>query len=165
MMEGVRSWLLTLIAVSVLCALADSLMPAGAVKQVGKLVCGLVILCAVLSPVAGLDLEGGRDWLEDYFAGLEVREGELKEQVDQGMKPIIEQEYAAYIVDKAARLGVRCTAKVSCGMDENGLYLPWEAEVTGAITDVQQSRLTQAIEEELGVPMERQHYHSGEGAP
>ena len=50
-------------------------------------------------------------------------------------------------------------------MDENGLYLPWEAEVTGAITDVQQSRMTQTIAEDLGVPMERQHYHSGEGAP
>ena len=69
MMEGVRSWLTLLITASVLCAVVDSLMPAGAVKQAGRLVCGLVLLCAVLAPVPGLDLEAGQRWLENYQIG------------------------------------------------------------------------------------------------
>ena len=55
------------------------------------------------------DLEGGQRWLEEYHLGLEDRTQELERQVDEQMKTIIEQEYAAYIVDKAAELGLTCT--------------------------------------------------------
>ena len=52
MMGAVRSWLLAVIAVSLLCAVAEALMPSGAVKRVGRLVCGLVLVGAILSPAA-----------------------------------------------------------------------------------------------------------------
>ena len=58
-MGAVRSWLLTVIAASLICALADALMPPGAVRRVGRLVCGLVLLGAILTPLARLDLSGG----------------------------------------------------------------------------------------------------------
>ena len=63
-MTAVRSWLLAVIAVSLLCAVADALMPQGAIKRVGKLVCGLVLIGAVLSPGASLDAEEGQRWLD-----------------------------------------------------------------------------------------------------
>jgi len=164
-MAGARGWLLAIISASILCAVADSLMPAGPVKRVGRLVCGLVLLCAVLSPAADLDLAGGRDWLEDYFAGLEAGRMALGERVDQEMKVIIEQEYAAYIVDKAAEMGLTCAARVSCRAEEAGLYVPDGTEVAGAGSDEGQSRLTRLIEEDLGVPLERQVYYSEEELP
>lgn len=165
MMDGARGWLLTIISASILCALADSLMPAGAVKRVGRLVCGLVLLCAVLSPLAELDLAGGQDWLEDYFAGLELRQAELGSQVNEGMKVIIEEKYAAYIVDKAAEMGLTCTVRVSCRMGEDGLYVPDRMAAAGSFSDVEQSRLTQIVQEDLGVPLERQVYYNEEGSP
>ena len=105
-MEVVRAWLLSLIAVSLLCASAGALMPKGAVRQVGRLVCGLVMLAAILSPVARLDAAEGRRWLAGYFASVEQRRAGLEETVNNQMKHIIEGEYAAYIVDKAAELGL-----------------------------------------------------------
>ena len=108
MMAGVGSWLLSITGASVLCALADGLMPAGPVRRVGRLVCGLVLLAVILAPLAQLDLEGGQRWLEEYHLGLEDRTQELERQVDEQMKTIIEQEYAAYIVDKAAEMGKDC---------------------------------------------------------
>lgn len=164
-MDGVRSWLLTIISASILCALADSLMPAGAVKRVGRLVCGLVLLCTVLSPVASLDLEGGQDWMGDYFSEVGEQKSELKEQVNEGMKIIIEQRFAAYIVDKAAEMGLTCTAQVSCREGEDGLYLPDKTQVYADLSDVDQSRMTRIIQEDLGVPLERQTYHSEEELP
>lgn len=110
MMAGVGSWLLSITGASVLCALADGLMAAGPVRRVGRLVCGLMLLAVILAPLAQLDLEGGQRWLEEYHLGLEDRTQELERQVDEQMKTIIEQEYAAYIVDKAAELGLTCTA-------------------------------------------------------
>lgn len=79
MMAGVGSWLLSITGASVLCALADGLMPAGPVRRVGRLVCGLVLL-AVTSPLwpnwsgRGAVLAGG------YHLGLEDRTQELERQ-------------------------------------------------------------------------------------
>lgn len=163
-MAGGREWLLTIISASLLCAVADSLMPDGSVKQVGKLVRGLVLLCAVLMPAAHFDLADGQQWMEDYLATLEQQEEELREQYGMGLKAVIEEECAAYIVDKAADLGVICTAQVYCRL-EDGLYLPDETQVTGKFTDVAQSQLTQLIWEDLGVPAVRQTFYDGEGPP
>ena len=165
MMAGVGSWLLSITGASVLCALADGLMPAGPVRRVGRLVCGLVLLAVILAPLAQLDLEGGQRWLEEYHLGLEDRTQELERQVDEQMKTIIEQEYAAYIVDKAAEMGLNCTARVSCRAEENGLYLPDRTEVAGPLSQEERGRLSQLIQEELGVPADRQAYYSGEELP
>lgn len=162
-MGAVRGWLLALIAASLLCALAGALMPSGGVKQVGRLVCGLTLLAAILQPLAGLDMAEGQQWLADYFAALELRETELEETVDGQMKVIIEQRCAAYIVDKAAQLGAACSARTECRRD-GGLYLPQRVEVTGAVPPPLQSELVQIIVRDLGVPEEQIDF-SEEEAP
>lgn len=155
MMEAVRGWLLTVISVSLLCAVASALMPPGAVRRVGKLVCGLVLLAAVLSPAGEVDTDVGRRWLEDYFAGLGRRTEELEETVDSQMKHIIEQECAAYIVDKAAQMGMECSARVECRAGEEGVYLPVRTEVSGSLTEEDRARLFQIVQEDLGIPKDR----------
>ena len=165
MIEGVRSWLLSVIAVCLLCALADALMPRGPVKKAGRLVCGLVLLCAMLAPLPGLQLETGQAWLEDYFAGLEQQKQNLKETADAGTKGIIEEQYSAYIVDKAKELDLVCQVRVTCRTDADGLTVPDGVEVAGRLSDEEQSRLTRIIEEELLVPPERQTYYSEEELP
>lgn len=164
-MGAVRGWLLTVIAASLICALADALMPQGAVRRVGRLVCGLVMLAAILSPLTELDISGGQRWLEDYLASLENREAELTETVNGQMKVIIEQKYAAYIVDKAAQLGVACSVQVECELTEEGLYLPARARVSGALTEGERAQITQIIREDLGVPESEQMYITEEDVP
>ena len=165
MIEGVRSWLLSIIAVCLLCALADALMPRGPVKKAGRLVCGLVLLCAMLAPLPGLQLETGQAWLEDYFAGLEQQKQNLKETADAGTKGIIEEQYSAYIVDKAKELDLVCQVRVTCRTEADGLTVPDGVEVAGRFSDEEQSRLARIIEEELLVPPERQAYYSEEELP
>ena len=143
MMAGVGSWLLSITGASVLCALADGLMPAGPVRRVGRLVCGLVLLAVILAPLAQLDLEGGQRWLEEYHLGLEDRTQELERQVDEQMKTIIE---------------LTCTARVSCRAGEEGLFLPERAEVSGFLTEGERERLSLVIQEDLGIPEEEQAY-------
>ena len=164
-MTAVRSWLLAVIAVSLLCAVADALMPQGAIKRVGKLVCGLVLIGAVLSPGASLDAEEGQRWLDSCLSGAEWREEELKSEVNSQMKTIIEQEYAAYIVDKAAGLGLTCTVQVECALSEDGLYLPVRTEVAGPQTAEVQAQLIRIISEDLGVPDSAQIYIDKEELP
>ena len=165
MMGAVRGWLLAVIAVSLLCAVADALMPPGGVRRVGRLVCGLVLMGAVLSPVVELDVEGGRRWLEDYLASVHSREAELTQTVESQMKVIIEQEYAAYIVDKAAQLGLTCSVQVECGLSEEGLYLPARARVSGALTERERDQIVRLIGTDLGIPESEQLYMTEEDVP
>ena len=154
MMGAVGRWLTAVISVSLLCAMAGALMPQGAVKQVGRLVCGLVLLAAILSPLRELDVDAGRRWLDSYLDSTGQWEAALKETVNRQMKTIIEEEYAAYIVDKAAQLGLRCTLRVECRETEEGLYLPLRAEVCGPLSDSDQTLLIRLIAEDLGIPEE-----------
>ncbi|MCI8552294.1 MAG: stage III sporulation protein AF [Lawsonibacter sp.] len=154
MMGAVGRWLTAVISVSLLCAMAGALMPQGAVKQVGRLVCGLVLLAAILSPLRELDVDAGRRWLDSYLDSTGQWEAALKETVNRQMKTIIEEECAAYIVDKAAQLGLRCTLRVECRETEEGLYLPLRAEVCGPLSDSDQTLLIRLIAEDLGIPEE-----------
>lgn len=165
MTAGLRNWLTSLIAVSILCAGADALMPSGGPKRVGKLLCGLVLLCTVLMPLSRLDLEGSTQWLEDWWAELECRGGELAEQAEDAARPVIEARYAAYITDKAARLGLPpVSARVTCRAAGEGVLLPGRAEIAGALTAEERETLTAALREEWGLE-EDQVCYEGEEMP
>ena len=125
---------------------------------------GVVLLWAILSPAVRLGGVDAGQWLEDYLAGLELRESELEEQVGNGMKSIIEQETAAYIVDKAAEMGLTCTARVSCQAAEGGVYVPSQTQVAGVLSQAERDRISQMIQADLGVPAQRQFYYE-EGLP
>lgn len=57
------NWLTGVTAAAILCALANSLMPDGPVRRVGRLACGLAVLAAVLGPVLRLEpMERRRGW-------------------------------------------------------------------------------------------------------
>ena len=155
MMEGLRLWLTGVTAAAILCALAEALMPQGAVRQVGRLACGLVMLAAILRPLVRLEIPDPAQWLRDWQTAHTVQLQSLEEQRDQSMKSIIEQSLAAYIVDKAAQLGASCTAQVACRQEEAGVFLPYEAQIQGELTPAQQEALAAALEEELAIPRDR----------
>ena len=160
MMAGVQLWLRSVLAVSLLCALADALTPQGGVKRVQRLVCGLVLAAAALGPAVRLDVEGGRRWLETCLEDLELRRDQLEEET--GMKSIIERSFAAYIVDKAAQLGLSpVQARVEC-REEDGVYLPQRLWVSGPLAQEEREELSRALEEELGVAREAQTYDEEE---
>lgn len=153
MIETLRGWLLGLISVSLACALAGALMPSGAVKRVGRLVCGLAMMLAILAPLARVDVASGEDWVEQFLSQTRQREEELEEQVGEQLKVIIEQRCAAYIVDKAALLGLTCSAQVEC-QEAEGTYLPVRAVVVGSMSETDRVKLWAVIIQDLGIPEE-----------
>ena len=57
-MSALRDWLLGVVAAALAVALAQAITPEGAVKRIGRLAGGLVLLLAVVKPVG--DLAAGR---------------------------------------------------------------------------------------------------------
>lgn len=153
-MGVIKDWLLSVTAAALIVALAQALVPEGAVKKIGALVGGMVLLTVLLRPVAALDTEALTRWTAAYtpVGDTEINQGE------QMMKSLIAQKTSAYIVDKGTALGFVCEAAVRVESDESGWPVPWEAEISGDFSREQRSALSQVLEEELGIPTERQYF-------
>ena len=152
-----KTWLMRVIAAAILCTLAQDLSPKGSVKQVGRLVCAMVLLCAVLSPIKTLDVAAGGQWLTDYRAALADSRAALAEQGEEIQMAVIAEKYRAYIEDKGAQLGLKCQAQVDC-REEGEIYVPDRVQVTGDLAQGDWDGLRRCLEEELGVPPERQSF-------
>lgn len=161
-MELVRQWLLGATCASLMAALAEGLMPKGPVRQVGRLVCALVILCAVLRPVLGLDVPDAGRMLADLRGEVADSRMRLEQDSGQMLKTLIERESGAYIVDKAAELGAECQAQVECVLGDGGVWLPDRARVIGPLSGEQRQRLTAQIHSGLGISPDRLVYAGGE---
>jgi len=158
-MGALKEWLMAVIAISLLCAAADSLMPPGAVKKMGKLVCSLSVLCVTISPLAAVRGETLTDWMEGISGQMDELRAGLEEEAGQNQKAVIEEHCAAYISDKAAELGIVCRVEVDCVSHPDGLWLPACVRLWGEFDDVAQSRLTELLERQLGIPAAEQSYY------
>lgn len=150
-----RTYLMGVVAAAMAVALAQALTPEGAVKKIGRLVGGIVLLLAVVKPLNGLIVGGGTvpvaGWLSPSV--------QTEEDDGQGvLKELIARQTGAYIEDKGHALGVECTAQVIVVEGEGDWPYPWSVEVTGSWTREGQSALAEVIEEELAIPAERQSF-------
>lgn len=157
-MELVRQWLLGVACTAMVLALVDSLVPAGNTKKVCRLAGGLALLVAAVGPVLRIDEEFLSHAIEEYQAMGQNYEKILEGKNALLYQTIIEDTAAAYIVDKAEEFGISCQAEVTFSYDEDGVPSPWEVTARGRWTEEQRAELSRLVEEELGVPIQRQYY-------
>ena len=159
MIGAVREWLTSVVVVSLLLASAQSLVPEGSLKRIASFTGGLILLLAMLRPLADF---GGGERINLDFDGLaqeiEARRAELDQEGNTLLAQGIASKTAAYIWDKAASLGLSVTVRVETAPGEDGIPLPWSAEVTGE----RSAELAAYMERELGIPRERQVWHEEE---
>ena len=162
-MELLRQWLTGVTCAAIIVALADSLMAGGTVRRIGRLAGGLLLLAAVVKPVLEVDL----NVLSAASLRLEAEAAAVPAAEEAGldlMKSIIGEETGAYILDKAAELGISCQeVRVTCAVEENGVPYPASVVVLGDMTQEEQDRLSRRIEADLAIPAERQTYETGGG--
>ena len=158
MTEWLFSWIRSLIAASLVSALALQLTPPGSVKKVTRFACGILLACTMLSPVLRTDDTSFSLALDDYRRTVAELTDDLEEQENQLLRTYIEQKTAAYILDEAQSLGMpepAVSVKVKWG-DES--WVPYEAAIRVNATAEQQYRLSAYLAAELGIPAERQHW-------
>jgi stage III sporulation protein AF len=144
---------------AVLCGIATTLTPPGPVRRVTRMICGAAMALALISPVAKLDMDVYARSMTDYRTELEEITGAVEESSDRLSRAIIQEELAAYILDKARVLGfdagqVEITVKWGgdCLVsDEAYLKIPG--------TGSQRNALSAVLEAELGITAERQHWN------
>lgn len=150
-----KNWLMGIVAAALAVSLAQAMTPEGPVRKVGRLVGGMVLLLAVARPL--LRLEPAMTAMAQ-LPGAEVSQVRIEEGGEEMMKTLIAQKAGAYIVDKGQSLGLQCEVRVGVALDGSGWPVPWEAEISGAWTAEQKKSLSRAVEEDLGIPVERQSF-------
>ena len=127
MMDGIRQWLLGVLAAAMALSLLYALLPKGAVRGAARATGGLILLLVVLGPLAGLDLSDLALRYEDLSRDME-RQAEAYRQEGQAQLELgIQQRTAAYISEKAAQLGLSCRPRVETAWRDG---VPYPSGVT-----------------------------------
>ena len=151
-MELVRTWIVSVVTVSMLLNLVRLLTPKGSVQKIASFTGGLILLLALLQPLAKAELSKLVTDVGTYSEVVELRQKELMEERENQLRRSIEDRTAAYISDKAKTLGTAVSAEVKTVLSSEGIPVPVEAEIAGAYT----RELAEYIEQDLGIPAERQ---------
>lgn len=158
MTEGIREWLTGIIAAALLLCVVYGIIPDGPVKRVGKITGGLVLMLALLRPVAGLNLET----LSANLTNYRVEAGSYGENIEEAngrlMKTIIEERSAAYILERAEALGMDCKITVTCKTGEDRYPYPYEATITGSLSKEEKKTLTAMLKADLAIGADRLHW-------
>jgi hypothetical protein len=73
----------------------------------------------------------------------------------------IEEEYAAYVQNRAEQLGVSgLKAEIQTEWAYDGLWVPYASHITGNLDVQARAALERMLREELGIPEERQYWYA-----
>lgn len=156
MIGVLREWLTSIVVVTLLLTVVQTLVPEGSLRRVAVFTGGLILLVTLLRPALGADLKRLRLDMSGYEQVLREAREELASAGNMELTKCIEERTAAYISDKAKALGLEVSVRVKSAADGSGL--PEEAEITGAYS----RELADFMTRELGIPAERQVWHERE---
>ena len=158
MTEGLESWVRALAAAGLFTGAVLTLSPGGRAGKVLRLVCALLLMAVLLSPLGRLDHRAYAEELSrQRLLGRDLSARGEAESL-RLMGSIIQRRTEAYILDKAAELKLPVTgAQVTLASGEQVPY-PWSAEIW--LEDAEGARaLEEVLEGELGIPPRRQVWH------
>ena len=159
MIAALRGWLTSVIYTAMVIAVAENIAPPGGMKKVVSLTGGLILLVMLVKPLESMELDFLQLSYDSYERSVEERQEELEKNGLRELELLIEQRTAAYISDKAKRLGLDCQVTVRCMTGEEGVPYPHSVTVQGTASE----ELRMWIQNELGIPAERQVFHGMEG--
>jgi stage III sporulation protein AF len=154
-MDFIRNWLAGIVAAGLLSAVAQALTPQGAPRKVTRLVCGLLMMAALVRPLLSLDTV---NFDLPSLVSAQVSNG-FPETRDDHTKALIEGQTATYIETRLAARNVSARVAVTAMIpDTGGFPLPYAAVVDsgGRISEGERIDLTIWIAESIGIPPHRQ---------
>ena len=138
-----------------LVSVAVQLCPEGALRKIARFTGGLLLLLAMLCPVAGYE-PGAAAWSAGGYREAVARlERELTAERENALRDGIAEEWAAYIEDKAGSLGVKVRAEAELGAGDG---VPERVTLRGAYSE----ELSRFLAAELGIAKEKQIWIEGE---
>lgn len=151
-MEEIRSYILSVTAAAILCAMVTALAgKGGTLSALLKLMTGVVMAAVVISPlvkVSAVNLNRYLDSLNlDAVAAVEAGTNSAREQIQARIKEQLE----SYILDKAAGLSVDMSVDVVL---DGETMLPASVIIEGRASPYARTVMENILQEDLGIPLE-----------
>ncbi|MEG0777491.1 MAG: stage III sporulation protein AF [Oscillospiraceae bacterium] len=164
MTELFGEWIRAIAGAALIASVAISLTPSGKTKNVLRLICGVVLIIAMISPVIKPNMPAISMDMAKYRQNADELLKKAEESTNNLSRSIIEQESEAYILDKAQSMGIAINSVcVTAKWGDEGYWYPNEIEIVSNISPGEKNRLSNSIEAELGVSKDRQYWSAYEG--
>jgi hypothetical protein len=155
MPEVIRSWVIGIACAAMITAIAMTVTPEGSVKKAVALVCGLVVILALIKPIVGFDYTSFSKNMVELRNDAEAFSADVEGVNENLTRLIIEEECAAYILDKGTALGITdLEVIVTAVWSEEGYWYPCKASLKTNADEGMRFKLSRNIEAELGIPPE-----------
>lgn len=159
MREGLESWVRALAAAGLFTGAVLTLGPGGKLGKTLRLICALLLLGVLLSPLGRLDYAAyGEELSRQRLLGLDLS-GRGESEALRLLGSIIREKTEAYILDKAAELEVPAVKASVTLVSGEEVPFPWSAELWVEGPAEADPALAEVLEGELGIPRTRQVWH------
>lgn len=149
-------WMIGIFAAALLTAVALAITPKN--KKAVALAGGLIMILAAVKPLGELTYQD----ISAQIAKYQIKADELRSGINVGsaeiMAVIIQEQTEAYILDKAAELGLEIEVEVTTQQASDGWPYPTDVKVTGQLSESDIQRLGRIISEDLAVAPDRQEW-------
>ena len=158
MIPALRTWLLGVVLTALAGALARQMAPRGREEGMVRLAAGLLLAAALLRPLGEIQWEDLAVAAGSFPGGAEAQAERYRQEQTAALSAVIAEKTAAYIWDKANALGLDCQVTVTTAAGESGIPLPDRVTIRGPYSEA----LSAVIQEEVGIPAEKQIWLEGE---
>lgn len=146
----IRDYLLSIIAASLLCALVNGLLSKGSgAAAVVRMISGIYLAITVISPLWNMRIEDFRAYTDRITTQAERLTQDGENMAQDAMASIIIARTEAYILDKAASLGV--DLEVEAVLCDTPPQVPEKILLKGTVSPYYKNMLTQWIADTFGV--------------
>lgn len=151
-MEAVRQYVVSVVSAALICGIVTGLMKKGTAQEVVKLICGLFLTFTVIRPITQLDLSEFSDFGLSYSQDAARASAMGENLARESLTDIIKAETEAYILDKAAALGISVDVHVI--VSDADPPVPVAIRLSGTASPYIRQQLESLIQKDLGIAKE-----------
>ena len=154
-MANVRSYILSIVAVAVICAIIKTLLTdKTTIGMIAKLLCGIFMTTTIIAPVTQIRFYSITDYFEDLSTASDIYVKAGKAAADDHVSGIIKSQVEAYILDKANHLGLNISLEVE--LDDSNYKVPCGVKIQGTVPPYAKEVMSAYMEDSLGIARENQ---------
>lgn len=155
-MDGVRGYLISVIAVCMITVIADVLIQKSSLRRIVRLIGGILVLLVAIRPLLSLDMGQISSYLEQISSSYDFDTEKIKGDQDELLRAHIKRTAETYIEDKASELGGIVQAEIV--LSDGEYPIPQKVTLTGTLSPEQVQTLSAYIETALDIPTARQEW-------
>lgn len=148
----IKEYILSVCATALICVIVRSLLQKGTVGNLAKLMSGVFLLLAILSPLKQIYIPDWQDITLSYQLDAQNATKWGEESTLNALSQIIKEQTASYILERAQPLGLELSVDVILSSD--AVPAPKTIYLTGAAGPYAKQQLQEIIIRELGITKE-----------